>query len=493
MTKPVTSGFFRSIFSTLLVVPLLIACQGPVLYKEGGQHLVQGDQIMAQSKNLDAAAIAYEKALTSSYPEVRAQAAYNLALIAREKGQPVQYRRYLEQATADGNIDASLKLAQILMETKRDDEKARQHLLPIEDVSAGANVNLMLLYKGQNLHKTAAKYAGQAERILLSQLSSAPDIDGNKALQLARLYADNKEYFTPPRNPEPWFRKSIAAGNERAAMELATYWSTYKTRSNTDADVFALMVQAANAGNMDAIKHVASAYETGKGVSRDAGKAAFWNSKLPVSAKKKSSSSLSAAYAHIAGGAPNSAMPALKAAAAKGSLEAMILLDTLSPGTSPSHDYSNQAPENVHAAVRKLERKFGDQYPDMVERQYILAANAGSGSAAYKLAQKLGKRDAGKAAGWYKKAAENGEPRAMLILARQAKIGQGRSRDEKEAAKWFEKAAAAGNAEAQYEIGMAYANGSGVKKNKEKARQWLEKSGASGNKLASEAMKSVVK
>jgi TPR repeat protein len=493
MIKPFISESFKLTLSLLLLILPLTACQ---VYKDGGAQLVQGDQIIAQNNNLDAAAIAYQKALKSTYPEIRAQAAYNLALIAREKGQTVQYRNYLEQASADGNIDARLKLAQILMETKRDDEKARQYLLPIKDLSAGANVNLMQLYKSHGHHQTAAKYARQAERILLSQLSSAPDIDGNKALQLARLYAENRQYFTLPKNPEPWFRKSIASGNERAATELATYWATYKTRANTDADVFALMIQAANAGNMDAVKHVASAYETGKGVARDPVKAAFWNSKIPASSKKSSSSSsfsLTAAYANIAGGSLNAAIPSLKEAAAKGSLEAMVLLDTLSPDTRPSHDYSKHAPEAIHAAVRKLERKFGNKYPDMAERQYILAANAGSGGAAYKIAQKLEKSDPAKVAEWYKKAAEKGEPKAMLILARQAKIGQGRSRSEEEAARWFEKAAEAGNAEAQYEIGMAYANGSGVKKNKEKAYQWLEKSSASGYTLASEAVKALKK
>jgi hypothetical protein len=66
---------------------------------------------------------------------------------------------------------------------------------------------------------------------------------------------------------------------------------------------------------------------------------------------------------------------------------------------------------------------------------------------------------------WYRKAAEEGEPRAIEILAELCLTGEcGVSKDPQQAAKWFQKGAGAGSFECVYQWGVCLATGRGVNK-----------------------------
>ncbi len=78
---------------------------------------------------------------------------------------------------------------------------------------------------------------------------------------------------------------------------------------------------------------------------------------------------------------------------------------------------------------------------------------------------------------WYEKAAVAGDSRGMYELAQMYYEGTGGSQDYQQAKQWFEKAAAAGHREAMYRLEDIYEKGQGVPRDPQKAQEWHEKAG----------------
>lgn len=74
-----------------------------------------------------------------------------------------------------------------------------------------------------------------------------------------------------------------------------------------------------------------------------------------------------------------------------------------------------------------------------------------------------------KAAGQYRKAAENGDAEAQHILSEMYECGYGVEKDEAEAVKWLMKSAGNGRADAQFTLGTRYESGLGVRQDREEA------------------------
>lgn len=270
----------------------LTACETPVFYRSGGLALLEGDRIMTESGDCNAAAAHYEEAAKSPSPEIAGQAAYNLAIIAREKGEGESRQRYLEQAASAGLPDAQLELAELYEKSGMPNEKVKNLYLPLVGWSASANLNLLDLAIKENNQVEAAKYANQAERLILAQIAGG-DSDGGKSLLLARLYSRHGALLGEKRDAEAFYRQAIAKGNAKAAYELAKFWLAENERPSVREDAFFLMLQAAKAGNISAMKYIASAYETGEGIKADKQQALYWQEKLPATSGKKPSSTRS--------------------------------------------------------------------------------------------------------------------------------------------------------------------------------------------------------
>lgn len=463
----------------------LTACETPLFTKAGGEHLKAGDQIVLSNGDLNQASAAYKQALDSTYPEIKGQAAYNLAMIAREQGR--NEAPYLEQSAAAGNMSAKLDLAEIY-KRQNPPRLGDVERLSLELSATSATANITLLETARN-DQDAARYATQAESILLDQVSM-DDVEGKKSLMLARLYTLHGNLFNSPRDPEPHFRNAIRKGNVRAAQELAEYWGQPGAQQHSSEDIFALMVQAAEAGNDNAIKYVGGAYEEGRGVPRDINKAMSWNEK--IQGHMKTDTLMRLAHTSMATDSKK-AISLFSKAAAQGSDDAKLMLYGLkAEGVSENpKDYVGEKPDSIFGRVKKLDKIYGKTHPEMRERLYLLAANAGSGKAAIYMAERPG-QDIATQNKWYEKAAKSGSGKAMLAIARHYKIGgEGQPSDEAKAFNWFEKAAKAGEAEGQYETGLAYARGTGVKKNKKEAKKWLEKAQGNGYVLAVEVLKTI--
>jgi TPR repeat protein len=85
------------------------------------------------------------------------------------------------------------------------------------------------------------------------------------------------------------------------------------------------------------------------------------------------------------------------------------------------------------------------------------------------------KRDLGKAAELYERAAQLGFVIAQFNLANLYYGGQGVSRDLKQAARWYTAAAQGGHAKSQFYLAQMYESGEGVDENKDTALAWYQK------------------
>ena len=74
---------------------------------------------------------------------------------------------------------------------------------------------------------------------------------------------------------------------------------------------------------------------------------------------------------------------------------------------------------------------------------------------------------------WYRKAADQGDPRAQSNLGFAYASGQGVTRDLAQAAAWYRKAAEQGHATSQFDLGAMYASGQGVLKDYVEAHKWV--------------------
>ena len=82
------------------------------------------------------------------------------------------------------------------------------------------------------------------------------------------------------------------------------------------------------------------------------------------------------------------------------------------------------------------------------------------------------------------KAAENGDGRAMYLLARLCMAGEGVQSDINTGVAWLRQAAEQGNPYAQYTLGKMYLQGNELPQDKKEALRWLESSAAQGNVYA---------
>ncbi len=89
-------------------------------------------------------------------------------------------------------------------------------------------------------------------------------------------------------------------------------------------------------------------------------------------------------------------------------------------------------------------------------------------------------KDSGKAAKWYRKAADPGLARAQFELGLMYDYGNGVPKDRTDAAKWYRKAAEQGFALAEFSLGEMYAKGDGMPEDSTEAVRWYRKAAEQG-------------
>jgi TPR repeat protein len=129
---------------------------------------------------------------------------------------------------------------------------------------------------------------------------------------------------------------------------------------------------------------------------------------------------------------------------------------------------------------------------------YEKAASNGNNTAIYNLAfmykDKIGvKRNLKKAFSLFKQSAESGDPDGMTMLGYCYNNGVGTPINKMKAFESYQKAIELGNLSAQYNIALMYEAGEGIKKDIDKAIYWYERASAQGDKDAGNRLKKLLK
>ena len=129
----------------------------------------------------------------------------------------------------------------------------------------------------------------------------------------------------------------------------------------------------------------------------------------------------------------------------------------------------------LQIAAYRLNTALGD-----VRTQNHIACNLGrayySGEGA--------EQEYGKAAKWFRMAAEMGDIEAHFYLGECYYLGKGVEQDYSEAAKWYRMAAEMGDVEAQSNLGFCYYYGEGVEQDYKEAAKWLRRAAEQGLAMA---------
>ncbi len=123
---------------------------------------------------------------------------------------------------------------------------------------------------------------------------------------------------------------------------------------------------------------------------------------------------------------------------------------------------------------------------ELVGMEYV-AAYTTAGNFFYEGCEEVAARPA-EAIGWWREAASEGDPIAMVNLGVAYANGVGVEQDYAEAFNWYRKSAEKGHAAGQYGLGLMYQYGDGVPADPAEARRWYEKAAAQGDERAAEAM-----
>lgn len=198
-------------------------------------------------------------------------------------------------------------------------------------------------------------------------------------------------------------------------------------------------IDAAKAGDSEAMMYVASIYYNGEGRPQDYGEAAYW----------------------------------YRRAAEKGEAVAMDNLALMYwNGMGVTQDHA--------AAVRWCQKALNHGSTNRI---------AMLGKAYFK---GLGiTQDYGQALHWFGRAAGMGDKNAMNSLGVMYSQGLGVNKNDGEAAIWFRQAAEAGSEAGAFNLAERYISGRGIAKSKEQARFWYQKAADAGNKRAKDELASM--
>ena len=137
---------------------------------------------------------------------------------------------------------------------------------------------------------------------------------------------------------------------------------------------------------------------------------------------------------------------------------------------------SSQSSSPAIADPALLAKANAGDAPSQVEigDRYARAGSEAEQDSNQRIAAALSASDYKIAAGWYRKAAEQGSVPGQLHLAALYRDGKGVARDMVQAAEWFRRAAEQGDVTAQASLGVLYSIGQGVPHNDIEAYFWLD-------------------
>jgi len=262
-----------------------------------------------------------------------------------------------------------------------------------------------------------------------------------------------------------WYRKAAEQGYARAQTNLGALYEAGQGVERNYEEAVAWYAKAAEQMYSRGQFYLGRMFEQGLGVAKDLNQASDWYSKA-------------AALGNVAAREQLARMKREDDKTDKKIKEGKQ--ESASP--APEERISDAAGKKEEKEAKQVTAPAKDTYPAPGEiedpgdqnRLGLLYLNGGEGY----------DRDAGKAAYWFRRAAENGNVAAQNNLAFLYLNGQGVEKDFQEAALWLHRAAEAGNADAQRNLGLIYYYGEGVEQDYQQAVFWFLKAAKQGYVLA---------
>ncbi len=312
--------------------------------------------------------------------------------------------------------------------------------------------------------------------------------DPRSQYEFARKLQQGKDVAKDQAEAVAWLKRSAEQEYAQAQLALAT---AYERGSGTGKDATEALRwyrRAAEKGNVDAQLAVARFYKDGIGVPKDPAEALKWYGRAadqgnatarewvarlapaPTPAKPPAVASAPAKSPEPAKAAPSAKAESPKAEPAKALEAAKPPPTTPEPAKAPEP----VPPAAVASAPAQAPAAPTPQSASTPADMFTVGRN-------YELGRGGLPVDFAEAAKWYRRAADQGEPRAQNNLGFAYQNGRGVPTDYVEARKWFEKSAAAGNVDGQNNLGVLFQLGQGVPQNYVTAIQHYRKAAEGGS------------
>jgi len=278
-------------------------------------------------------------------------------------------------------------------------------------------------------------------------------------------------------------------------LEVAVSWYG-RAAGQGHPEALKALERVAGQGNTSSECVLGRLYHEGKGVTKNAGKAAGWYSRAAAQGSADAQLMLARMYDQGEGVQrdPEEAAKWFFKAAEQGNADAEYRLGRIyEEGTVAEQDYAKALKWYRQAAVQGNKYAEDKLKKDSLEL-FSRATEQNDAAAQYSLSQmyQSGKgirQDSAEALKWLQRAAHQGNTDAQIGLGKMYAEGNGVSQDYSEALKWYRKAADQGSGDAQYIIGSMFENGNGTPGDAAGAATWYRRAAESGNKPAMTALR----
>jgi uncharacterized protein len=140
---------------------------------------------------------------------------------------------------------------------------------------------------------------------------------------------------------------------------------------------------------------------------------------------------------------------------------------------------------NQKAAYQKLESERAQAEQGNVQQQYSLAVEYLTGTY---VSETGVSEDTAQAAEWFRRAAEQGDPKSEVYLGFLYINGRGVPKDEATGIQWFRRAAEQGDSSGETMLATLYGNGQGIGKDLKTAAIWYRRAAEQGNSQAQRSL-----
>jgi TPR repeat protein len=277
-------------------------------------------------------------------------------------------------------------------------------------------------------------------------------------LSLAQAYAKGEGVGADQKESLRWLKLSATQGHPIAQSDYAMAILDENNPATCEESA-AWFRKSALQGKASAMFNLAIMYQRGLGVPKDRISAFAWYMVSEIDGEEEIRQEVKKVLAHASASDRRKAIGRTKDIIAKLDIAPMFSLG------SHSLELTNQ-----------FHRQFELAQVGAAEDQFALASMYYDGRGTVK--------DPFEAAVWCRKAAEQGNVKAMRTLAACLESSDGVTRDLTEMAKWYRQAAEKEDPESQFKLGVCYRDGLGVAKDEKQAVTWTKKAAEQGHPIA---------